>query len=141
MEENVAKVMGFTPTRMARISEQASMLSDRPMDATRKNIQNTIASHYVDAMLWDRIGNSAAADESRNKAAAILNWASRESASNDSPTKRIIVDPVEFMEGIKERILRDLEGPLGPTAMKSRGNKQEQAAKLQRLKENYPNVN
>lgn len=141
MEENVAKVMGFTPTRMARISEQASMLSDRPMDATRKNIQNTIASHYIDAMLWDRIGNSAAADESRNKAAAILNWASRESASNDSPTKRIIVDPVEFMEGIKERILRDLEGPLGPTAMKSRGNKQEQAAKLQRLKENYPNVN
>ena len=139
-EENIFKSLGFTPTRMARISEQAAMLSDRPMDMTRKNVQNTVASYYVDAMLWERVGNMEAARQSRSRAAEVLRWAQQESSTESNPNKRIIVDAQDFMEGIKERILRDMQGPLGQAAMKSRGSKLEQAAKLERQREAYPKV-
>lgn len=139
MEENVVKMLGFTPTRMARISEQAAMLSERPMQLMRQNVQNTVASHIVDAMLYEKVGNMEAAKLSRDRAYEVLQWAQQTSAEESNPLHKIIVDPQNFSEGIKERILRDMQGPLGEAAMKSRGSKPEQIEKVRRLRESYPN--
>lgn len=137
-EEDVVKILGFTPTRMARISEAAAMASERPMQMARQNLQNTIATHLVDAMIYEKAGNTEAADRSRTRAYEVLQWAQRVSSEEDNPLHRLIVDPQSFSSGIKERILRDIQGPLGEAAMKSRGTKAEQAKKSERLREVYP---
>lgn len=139
-EDRIRKAMGFTPASVARRGEAARELSKEPMEIQRKAWQNSIASHLVDSHLYEKLGNTEAAERSMEKARELAARAAQHDEDVEDPNLRLIGDSANFQRGIKSKVQHDLEGPLGHEADKGRGSKEEVAAKRAKINPMYKDI-
>lgn len=134
--EKAFKLAGFTPARVARIGEEAQELGSKPLQGLRQSYQKSISTRLVDSLIYESLGNDAAADESRKEAQALIEKIRRHDEGVVDPNRRIMPDEDRFLKSIESRIKRDIEGPLGEEADRLRGlSKAELEYKRARIQE------
>jgi hypothetical protein len=135
--ERVLKAVGFTPARFARIREQGEAEGSQPAQQKKIAAQMQLAQALTAAAL-------AQSDESRQAHEQafedMLESIQKHDEGQTDPRQRILLDPNEFMKGVASRHKQHLEGPLGPEAAKTRGNRKVQALNKERLKDIMPEI-
>ena len=134
--QTFAQLVGFTPSKVMDAQEQSRLLDKGWNELARDNLADEIANLYVKAHTARAQNNNATAESLISAAQKRLREQFLRDSRHKDPRDKIITNPREFNNSIKERVSRGLEGSTGPTAFK-RVPKAERAVTQQDLRELY----